>query len=166
MLQQLICFHRPRNWSFSVAWGYSAAIYEKIMPRSYLQNPIETFQTWDPISWPPSWIFDVRKRAATDDEPCLVPHAFFLESVEEGTARGDEIVTTYRRAWRRGLPACFAGGDSDQSADRISKIVVYSPVTKPAKIGRSECCDVTIDNVDSESVVIKTRRCMADDIIA
>ncbi|XP_019155401.1 PREDICTED: uncharacterized protein LOC109152267 [Ipomoea nil] len=162
MLQQLLCFHRPRNWSFSVAWGYSANIYEKIMPRSYLQNPIETFQTWGPSPRPPNWIFDVRKRTTTD--PCLVPHAFFLESVEEVTAR-DEIVATYRRSWRRGLPACFAG-DGDQSADRISKIVVYSPVTKPAKIGRSECCDVTIDSVDSESAVIKTRRCMADDIIA
>ncbi|XP_019155346.1 PREDICTED: uncharacterized protein LOC109152214 [Ipomoea nil] len=157
MLQQLICFHRPRNWSFSVAWGYSANIYEKIMPRSYLQNPIETFQTWYPNPRQPNWIFDVRKRPTTD--PCLVPHAFFLESSVTGR---DEIVTTYRRSWRRGLPSCFA----DQSADRISKIVVYSPVTKLAKIGRSECCDVTIDSVDSENAVIKTRRCMADEIIA
>nr|GME04323.1 uncharacterized protein LOC109152267 [Ipomoea batatas] len=160
MLQQLVCFHRPRNWSFSVAWGCSADIYEDILPRSYLNNPIETFQTWGPTPWPPHWIFDVRKYTTTD--PCLVPHTFFLESVEE---EGDEIVTTYRRAWQRGLPACFAG-DGDQSADRISKIVVYSPVTKPAKMGRSECCDVTIDSVESESAVIKTRRCMADDVIA
>nr|GLL32498.1 uncharacterized protein LOC109152267 [Ipomoea trifida] len=162
MLQQLVCFHRPKNWSFSVAWGYSANIYENILPRSYLQKPIETFRTWGPSPRPPHWIFDVRKRTTTD--PCLVPHAFFLESVEEGTAK-DVIVTTYRRSWRRGLPACFAG-DGDQSADRISKIVVYSPMTKPAKIGRSECCDVATDSVESESAVIKTRRCMPDDIIA
>nr|GMD21486.1 uncharacterized protein LOC109152267 [Ipomoea batatas] len=162
MLQQLLCFHRPRNWSFSVAWGYSANIYETILPRSYLQKPIETFRTWGPSPGPPHWIFDVRKRTTTD--PCLVPHAFFLEEVS--VARdNDEIVTTYRRSWRRGLPACFAS-EGDQSADRISKIVVYSPVTKPAKVGRSECCNVTIDSVDSESAVIKTRRCMADDIIA
>ncbi|CAH9128611.1 unnamed protein product [Cuscuta epithymum] len=60
VMQQVICYHRPLNWSFSLSWGYSAQIYERRMPRSYLQNPIETFLTWGEASNPPFWMFDVR----------------------------------------------------------------------------------------------------------
>ncbi|VFR02931.1 unnamed protein product [Cuscuta campestris] len=133
ILQQIICFHRQSNWSFSISWGYSANIYEKIMPRSYLQNPIQSFKPWLKSPGPPHWIFDVRRlRAAAASDPCLVPHAFFLESTEKVavTHAHYEILGTYRRSWRRGLPACSAAGISS-SADRISKILVYSPATEP-----------------------------------
>ncbi|KAE9462217.1 hypothetical protein C3L33_05872, partial [Rhododendron williamsianum] len=30
LLQQIICYHKPTNWSFSISWGYSAHIYEKV----------------------------------------------------------------------------------------------------------------------------------------
>ncbi|KAK4441444.1 hypothetical protein Salat_0479300 [Sesamum alatum] len=60
MLQQTICHDRRRNWSFSIAWGYSAHIYERIMPRSLLQYPIETFQAWLPAPGPPFYMFNTR----------------------------------------------------------------------------------------------------------
>uniref|UniRef100_A0A7N2KKT1 Fringe-like glycosyltransferase domain-containing protein n=1 Tax=Quercus lobata TaxID=97700 RepID=A0A7N2KKT1_QUELO len=34
LLQQIICYHRQSNWSLSISWGYSAYIYENIIPRS------------------------------------------------------------------------------------------------------------------------------------
>ncbi|XP_047978865.1 uncharacterized protein LOC125220766 [Salvia hispanica] len=46
MLQQTICHHRQTNWTISIAWGYSAQIYETIFPRSHLQMPLETFKPW------------------------------------------------------------------------------------------------------------------------
>ncbi|KAK9127012.1 hypothetical protein Scep_015858 [Stephania cephalantha] len=32
VLQQTVCYHKQTNWSFSISWGYSAQIYEKIPP--------------------------------------------------------------------------------------------------------------------------------------
>ncbi|KAG6632423.1 hypothetical protein CIPAW_13G158400 [Carya illinoinensis] len=95
LLQQTICYHRPSNWSFSMSWGYSAYIYQNILPRSSLWRPLETFR-------PP-------------------PHAFFLDSIEYYTQQ-NQIVTTYIRRSVHGLPACSFTGN--HSADAITKIQI------------------------------------------
>lgn len=47
-----ICSNNPSSTtsketkSFSVSWGYSAHIYERIFPRTMLKRPLETFQPW------------------------------------------------------------------------------------------------------------------------
>ncbi|KAF5937226.1 hypothetical protein HYC85_024732 [Camellia sinensis] len=46
MLQQTICYQKKTNWSFSISWGYSAHIYENVLPRSILKRPLETFRPW------------------------------------------------------------------------------------------------------------------------
>lgn len=123
MLQQTICHHRPSNWSFSISWGYSAHIYERIMPRSYLQYPIETFKTWGRSPRAPHYMFNTRLPSA---DPCESPHVYFYQTVE--TTSDNQILTVFSRAWPRGLPACsFAG---NHSADFVSKIHVFSPTTK------------------------------------
>ncbi|KAL3622009.1 hypothetical protein CASFOL_034205 [Castilleja foliolosa] len=126
MLQQTICYHRPSNWSFSISWGYSAHIYEKIMTRSYLQKPIETFRTWS--STPrarPHYMFNTR---LPSNGSCEAPHVFFFERVNK-SATG--IVTTYSRAAARGLPTCW---DDGHSADLVSEIRVLSQVTKRKEV--------------------------------
>ncbi|KAL0437203.1 UNVERIFIED_CONTAM: hypothetical protein Sradi_0428200 [Sesamum radiatum] len=97
MLQQTICHYRRRNWSFSISWGYSAHIYERIMPRSFLQYPIETFQLWLPAPGPPFYMFNTRLPST---DPCEAPHVFFLDTVKR---KADDILTVYRRAWRRAV---------------------------------------------------------------
>ncbi|GKB78949.1 uncharacterized protein Tco_0945844, partial [Tanacetum coccineum] len=37
LFQQAICHDHPKNWSFSLSWGYSLQLYEKIVPSSLLQ---------------------------------------------------------------------------------------------------------------------------------
>lgn len=129
MLQQTICYHRQRNWSVSIAWGYSAQIYEKIMPRSYLQMPMETFRPWVKTPAPPYYRFNTRPRTR---DPCNAPHVFFLELVEKETERRREVMTTYGRAWPRDLRPCAADGVS--SADGINMISVYSPAAKRTQV--------------------------------
>lgn len=158
MLQQTICHKRSTSWTFSISWGYSAHIYEKIMPRSWLQNPIETFKTWGRSPRPPHYMFDTRRPSW---DPCEAPHVFFFKSVER-TPR-NEILTTYVRAWPRGIGNCSFTGN--HSAEYVSEIHVYSPVTKRIEIDRCECCDV-IHEAGSNKADIKYRECKEDEIIA
>ncbi|GFP89422.1 hypothetical protein PHJA_001085800 [Phtheirospermum japonicum] len=123
VLQQTTCYHRPTNWSFSISWGYSAHIYERIVPRSYLQYPIETFKTWLRSPGAPHYMFNTRLPSR---DPCEAPHIFFYETISK-TMSEDEILTTFSRAWPRGLPECSFTGN--HSADTISRIHVYSPAT-------------------------------------
>lgn len=128
MLQQTICYHKQNNWSFSVSWGYSAHIYERIMPRSYLQIPIETFKPWIRTPRPPNYMFKTRLRS---NDPCEAPHSFFFESVVKAT-ESDEILISYSRAWPRGLPACSSTGN--HSADYIHRIQVFSTAKKRTEV--------------------------------
>ncbi|KAF7119747.1 hypothetical protein RHSIM_Rhsim13G0218300 [Rhododendron simsii] len=130
LLQQTICYHRPTNWSFSVSWGYSAHIYEKILPRSILKRPLETFEAWARGTSPP-FMFNTRRPPFND--LCDAPHVFFLETVEN--ARGNHIVSTYARSSPRGLPTCSSSGN--HSAEHISKVRVLSP---PTKLIRTSLC--------------------------
>lgn len=160
ILQQTICHHRPTNWTFSISWGYTAHIYERILPRSFLQNPIATFKEWAHANpRPPHWMFDVR---APVNHPCETPHVFFLESAKV-TPNGEEIVSVYKRQWRRKLPACLFSGN--HSADYIFRVRVYTPTIKRTQTDRCECCDVT--RVTESSITeVKIRTCMENEVIA
>ncbi|KAG5517524.1 hypothetical protein RHGRI_038056 [Rhododendron griersonianum] len=125
LLQQTICYHKPTNWAFSVSWGYSAHIYEKVIPRTLLKRPLETFRAWSQGPEPPFFPFNTRLRQSFSD-PCDAPHIFFMESVEN--LGGNQIVSTYVRSGSRRLPTCLFSGN--HSADYISKVRVLSPVTK------------------------------------
>ncbi|XP_009803906.1 uncharacterized protein LOC107787956 isoform X2 [Nicotiana tabacum] len=159
MLQQVICYNRPNNWSFSISWGYSIHIYENILPRSHLQIPIETFKPWGVTPKDPPYYL-LNTRLPTNDS-CQAPHVFFLESAEKSTK--NEILTMFSRSLPRGLPACSYSGS--HSADQISQIEVYSSRRKRIDMDRCECCDVT-HNIGTNKAKIKLRECHMDEIIA
>ena len=129
MLQQTICYKKKRNWSFAISWGYSAHIYENIIPRSILKKPLETFGPWHNTE-PPFYLFDTRKPS---NDPCEAPHIFFFQSIEKSPE--DEIVTTYTRASPRGLSTCLSSGN--HSAEYISTIRVFSPSAKLIKVNKT-----------------------------
>jgi hypothetical protein len=127
LLQQTICYHRPSNWSFSVSWGYSAYIYENIIPQSILRTPLETFTKWRRRAKPPLYMFNTRPLSS---DPCQAPHVFFFDSIELNQGDDDDeqvLVTTYIKKSPRGLPNCSSTGN--HSADAITKIQVLSPAT-------------------------------------
>ncbi|KAA8549781.1 hypothetical protein F0562_001465 [Nyssa sinensis] len=158
LLQQTICYQKQSNWSFSIAWGYSAYIFEKVLPRSILKRPLETFRPWVRSARPPYFLFNTRWPS---NDPCEAPHVFFFESIEKTI--GNEIVTSYVRASPRNLPACSFTGN--HSADHFSKIQVFTSAMKPIENGRSECCDVVpVDGLNITEV--KFRTCLEDEIIA
>ncbi|XP_058199285.1 uncharacterized protein LOC131314562 isoform X2 [Rhododendron vialii] len=156
LLQQTICYHRPNNWSISISWGYSAHIHEKVLPRSILKRPLETFRPWR-TQRPPYYMFNTRLPPSKD--PCNAPHVFFMESIEN--FGGNQTVSTYVRSSPRGLPTCSS---SNHSADCISTVRVLSPTTKLVQIDRSECCDI-IQSSDSNIAEVKYKACMDDEIL-
>lgn len=125
MLQQTICYHRRNEWSFSISWGYSVHIYERIMTRSHLQKPIETFKPWTgrKPKGTPQYIFDTRRPS---NFSCEAPHVFFFTELERASA---SIFTTYTRAAERGMPPC-----GNYSADFVSQIRVVSPASKRKEV--------------------------------
>ncbi|XP_006349802.1 uncharacterized protein [Solanum tuberosum] len=160
ILQQIICHHRLSNWTFSVSWGYSVHIYEKIMPRSHLIKPIETFDTWSgrPQN-PPFYMFNTRSHVK---DSCETPHIFYLKSIG-GAQNKNEIMATYSRSVVRKLQGCPI--DGNHSANYVNKIQVYSPRKKRAEMGRCECCDI-IHTTGSNKAQVKLRECFTNEKIA
>ncbi|KAL3529922.1 hypothetical protein ACH5RR_009244 [Cinchona calisaya] len=158
LLQQTICYHIQRNWSISISWGYSVHIYEKVISRGWLQNPIETFNTWVDTDWdPPHYMFNTR---LLSNDSCEAPHVFFFQSTEKVSE--SSIFTSYNRSSSRDLPPCE---DGSYSADYVSHIHVYSPALKRIEIDRCECCDVaSLDGTNY--MTIKLRECRPNEIIA
>ncbi|OVA15582.1 Protein of unknown function DUF604 [Macleaya cordata] len=160
LLQQSICYHKPNNWTFSISWGYSAQIYEKIHPASIIERPLQTFNPWKSSSRPPTYMFNTR---LLTKDPCQAPHFFFFDSIETKTG-GNQIITNYIRRWPRKLPTCLSSGK--HSADSISKIRVISPAKRLYGVGRrGECCDVVrmFGGVNGFTEV-RIRECMEDEM--
>lgn len=189
LLQQSICYHHPKNWTFSLSWGYSVHIYEKTLPSCFLQLPLQTFEEWEKGGWP---AFMVNTRGLSQD-PCEIPHVFYFYSVEESGGGGwrREVVTTYVRRLPRRLLPCLVNGN--HSADYVDKILVISPVKRLVTVSlifrfyykkkcgiyvfliflliiiffyvclqegsRRECCDI-IQVEKENSTTIKLRPCM------
>ncbi|CAN1755481.1 hypothetical protein LINPERHAP1_LOCUS5741 [Linum perenne] len=122
MLQQTICYQRDKHFSFSVSWGYSVHIYETIIPRSILRNPLETFVPRWKQDHVPAFMFNTRRML---NDPCDTPHVFFFESLEHDT-------TSYVRGSARGLPTC--GNMGSYSGDQISLVRVKSSATARKKV--------------------------------
>ncbi|XP_051142221.1 uncharacterized protein LOC127259117 [Andrographis paniculata] len=156
MMQQTICHHKQNHWSLSIAWGYSAHIYERMMPRWILQKPIETFQAWAGLPRPPpQFLFNTREPSR---DACEAPHLFFFREVEKTPNR---TLTIYSRAAPRGLPVCWWA--NSVSADNISEIRVLSPPTKRTEMDRAECCDVVLEGEKAE---VTFRECFSNDTLA
>lgn len=121
-LQQSICYDPARNWSVSVAWGYSAQVYPRVLPPAELETPFQTFQTWRSYHNGP---FTFNTRSIPPD-PCDRPIFYFLAGV-----RGDDDA----RKKGRKEKAANAGKKVRGTVTEYSK---YVPEKETAVCGRAE----------------------------
>lgn len=119
LLQQIICYDGEKRWSVSISWGYSVHIYEELHPPAFLQLPLQTFRPWSKNA-KPAFMFNVRPLS---QDPCAMPHVFYLESVE--AAEFDQIITSYTRRTPWKLASC-----SNHSVESISRVTISSPAKR------------------------------------
>lgn len=126
LLQQSVCYDHVKNWSISLSWGYSVHIYEKNVPPSLLQLPLQTFIPWRKGATP---AYMMNTRVLTKN-PCEIPHYFYFDFVGESGGEGSrwQVVTSYVQRVPRRLPPCLANGT--HSADYVEKILVVSPLKR------------------------------------
>lgn len=128
LLQQTICYYKPKNWSFSVSWGYSVQVYEQIYRPSFLQKPLQTFAPWNRLAKP---FYTIDTRLFTKNNPCEIPHVFYFDSVvkEIGTEKLFLNSSYVRRNAPNNKP-CSCSSSGSHSAGHLTRILVISPVKK------------------------------------
>lgn len=90
-LQHSFCYDLRRNWSVSVAWGYTLQLYPSLLAAKDLEQALQTFQTWKTYRNEP-FTFNTRPVSA---DPCQRPIVYFLDRVER-VGKGRSL-TTYKR---------------------------------------------------------------------
>ncbi|KAF8397426.1 hypothetical protein HHK36_016342 [Tetracentron sinense] len=154
-VQQSFCYDLRRNWSVSVAWGYTAQIYPSLMSAKDLGTPLQTFQTWRTWRKEP-FTFNTRPMGP---EPCAGPVVFFLDRVKE--VKGGETLTSYKRF------VAEPGKDCDR-ADYVSALTVKSVNVLATKMERNawkkaprrQCCEIMNSKGGVErEVQVRIRSC-------
>lgn len=105
-LQQSFCYDLRRNWTVSVAWGYSVQLYPWLPTAKELETAFRTFQTWRSWSEEP---FSLNTRPMSHD-PCGRPLVLFLDRVDN--MGGGQTRTTYTKYVV----------DSDKRCDRVDYV--------------------------------------------
>ena len=77
-LQHSFCYDLRRNWSVSVAWGYSVQLYPRLLTAKELETAFRTFQTWRSWSEEP-FLMNTRP---VSNEVCERPLVYFLGWVD------------------------------------------------------------------------------------
>ena len=90
-LQQSFCYDLRRNWSVSVAWGYSVELYPSLHTSRELETAFRTFKTWRSLSNDP---FTFNTRPVSSD-PCEKPLVYFLDRV--GNVGRGQTRSRYKR---------------------------------------------------------------------
>lgn len=96
-LQHSFCYDLQRNWSVSVAWGYTVQLYPKLVSSKTLETAFRTFVSWRSWSNEP---FTFNTRIMSSD-PCEVPVIYFMDRVQVINEMG-LTVTGYAQTAKQG----------------------------------------------------------------
>ncbi|CAN4108275.1 unnamed protein product [Withania somnifera] len=75
LMQQSICYDRPRGWTISISWGYSVQINRGILPARDIEKPIRTFNDWYGTGDENSFTFNTRPNHKNG---CQRPYYYLL----------------------------------------------------------------------------------------
>nr|GMC85756.1 DUF604 domain-containing protein [Ipomoea batatas] len=153
-LQHSFCYDLSRNWSISVAWGYTIQLYPTLVNAKELATPFRTFLTWKSWNEGP-FTFDVRRMSS---DPCEKPLMFYLNHVHN--LGNGSTVTTYTRP--------KVDGNQCQNEIYAPALLVHSfnvsaQILSPEiwkKVPRRQCCEVVNDGDGAEGILqVKLRGC-------
>ncbi|KGN45740.2 uncharacterized protein LOC105435737 [Cucumis sativus] len=160
ILQQTVCYDRSKEWSISVAWGYTVQIYPFMVTATDMQIPFQTFKTWRSSSDGP---FDFNTRPVSSD-PCWRPVVYFLKQVQEVDTRGTK--TTYERFVVKEEKECER---NDYARVMAVKQVTVSSMKMDnqlwMKAPQRQCCEIMDKWGDNDHIWVRLRKCKKSETI-
>ncbi|XP_054791537.1 uncharacterized protein LOC129297193 [Prosopis cineraria] len=154
-LQHSFCYDLRRNWSVSVAWGYSLQLYPWMPTAKELETAFRTFLTWRSWNEEP-FLMNTRPMS---NEPCERPLVYFLNRVDNVVGEGHTRSTYVRHV-----------EDDEKRCDRVDYLAAQGVqlvnVTAAhllpdlwKKAPRRQCCDVISGDDEVGGVRVKIRGC-------
>ncbi|KAM3378631.1 putative protein isoform X2 [Capsicum galapagoense] len=92
LMQQSICYDRPKGWTISVSWGYSVQINRGILAARDIEKPIKTFNDWYGTGDENSYTFNTRPYRKN---ACQRPFFYLLSNVHVTTNHTTTSVYVY-----------------------------------------------------------------------
>ncbi|CAA7017340.1 unnamed protein product [Microthlaspi erraticum] len=159
LFQQSICYDTSRQWTMSIAWGYTVHITRTYMPARMMEMPTRTFNDWHKRRDFTNLAFNTRPITYTD---CQRPRVFYLSRVLNDSS-SDMTLSEYLRhnEWN---PKCNWG---IQDPSDINRIFVYKKPNPDRwnKAPRRDCCRV-VPTTKKGTMVINVAPCANDEIVA
>ncbi|KAG7015290.1 hypothetical protein SDJN02_22925, partial [Cucurbita argyrosperma subsp. argyrosperma] len=91
LMQQSICYDRPRGWTVSVSWGFAVQISRGIFPAREIELPMRTFLNWYRRADYSAYTFNSRPVVRN---PCQKPFIFYFSDADFNSSAG-VTVTEY-----------------------------------------------------------------------
>ncbi|KAL1803225.1 hypothetical protein ACET3Z_031872 [Daucus carota] len=152
ILQPSFCYDLQRNWSVSIAWGYTVQLYPKLVTSKVMETAFRTFVSWRSWSHEP---FTFNTRIMSSD-PCQVPVIYFMDRVEAINETG-QTVTRYVQAPKQGK---MCERTDYTGAMNIQYVNVSADRLEPAiwnKAPRRQCCEIVEGG--EEDLQVRVRDC-------
>lgn len=136
LMQQSVCYHKPKKWTISVSWGFAVQIIRGVLSPREMEMPTRTFLNWYRRADYTAYAFNTRPVARN---PCQKPFVYYLSKARFDKEK-NQTVSEYLRhrvqhplcRWRMTEPST------------IDKVIVYK---KPdpqlwTRSPRRNCCRI------------------------
>ncbi|XP_010255246.1 PREDICTED: uncharacterized protein LOC104595986 [Nelumbo nucifera] len=157
LMQQSICYDKPKSWTVSVSWGFAVQIIRGVLSPREMEMPSRTFLNWYRRADYTAYAFNTRP---VTRNPCQKPFVFYLSTARYDPAT-KQTVSEYLRH-QVPHPACRWKMPDPAG---VESVVVYKRPDPHLwdKSPRRNCCRI-LPSVKSESMVIDVGVCREGEI--
>lgn len=136
LMQQSVCYHKPKKWTISVSWGFAVQIIRGVLSPREMEMPTRTFLNWYRRADYTAYAFNTRPVARN---PCQKPYVYYLSKAKFDKEK-NQTVSEYL-LHRVQHPLCRWRMTEPSTIDRV---VVYK---KPdpqlwSRSPRRNCCRI------------------------
>lgn len=79
LMQQSVCYHKPKKWTISVSWGFAVQIIRGVLSPREMEMPTRTFLNWYRRADYTAYAFNTRPVARN---PCQKPYVYYLSKAK------------------------------------------------------------------------------------
>ncbi|XP_024031318.1 uncharacterized protein LOC21406983 [Morus notabilis] len=93
IMQQSICYHKPKSWTVSVSWGFAVQIFRGVISPREMEMPSRTFLNWYRRADYTAYAFNTRP---VSRNPCQKPFVFYFSKAKLDRTT-NQTITEYVR---------------------------------------------------------------------